>query len=71
MCGYIQSKLVPFVRRGCPCSVFYYIFSELVITIFEQALRDEEGKKLGLQASGKSSSSKDNDVKMTDAVVCY
>lgn len=42
-----------------------------MITIFEQALRDEEGKKLGLQASGKSSSSKDNDVKMTDAVVCY
>nr|GMD33757.1 ubiquitin carboxyl-terminal hydrolase 6-like [Ipomoea batatas] len=33
-----------------------------------KALRDEEGKKLGLQASGKSSSSKDNDVKMTDAV---
>ncbi|KAL5757609.1 hypothetical protein ACOSP7_020220 [Xanthoceras sorbifolium] len=30
-------------------------------------LRDEEGKKLGLKASEKSSSSKDNDVKMMDA----
>ncbi|KAI9160143.1 hypothetical protein LWI28_005513 [Acer negundo] len=30
-------------------------------------LRDEEGKKLGLKTSEKSSSSKDNDVKMTDA----
>ncbi|KAM4111657.1 hypothetical protein ACJW30_05G082700 [Castanea mollissima] len=30
-------------------------------------LRDEEGKKLGLKASEKSSGSKDNDVKMSDA----
>ncbi|KAK0595599.1 hypothetical protein LWI29_008224 [Acer saccharum] len=30
-------------------------------------LRDEEGKKLGLKTSEKSSISKDNDVKMTDA----
>ncbi|KAE8720047.1 Ubiquitin carboxyl-terminal hydrolase 7 [Hibiscus syriacus] len=30
-------------------------------------LRDEEGKKLGLKANEKSSSSKDGDVKMTDA----
>ncbi|KAK8618777.1 hypothetical protein V6N13_132757 [Hibiscus sabdariffa] len=32
-----------------------------------QVLRDEEGKKLGLKANEKSSSSKDGDVKMTDA----
>lgn len=32
-----------------------------------QILRDEEGKKLGLKASEKSSGSKDNDVKMSDA----
>ncbi|KAG4182978.1 hypothetical protein ERO13_A09G080500v2 [Gossypium hirsutum] len=31
-----------------------------------QILRDEEGKKLGLKANGKSSSSKDDDVKMID-----
>ncbi|KAL5579402.1 hypothetical protein UlMin_011844 [Ulmus minor] len=30
-------------------------------------LRDEEGKKLGLKASGKSSASKDDDVKMSEA----
>lgn len=35
-----------------------------------QKLRDEEGKKLGLQTSAKSSS-KDSDVKMTDAEVQY
>lgn len=34
-----------------------------------QKLRDEEGKKLGLKPSEKSSSSKDNDTKMTDAEV--
>ncbi|GLU14371.1 hypothetical protein SLE2022_309470 [Rubroshorea leprosula] len=32
-----------------------------------QILRDEEGKKLGLKTNEKSSGSKDNDVKMTDA----
>ncbi|KDP40803.1 hypothetical protein JCGZ_24802 [Jatropha curcas] len=32
-----------------------------------QTLRDEEGKKLGLKANEKASSSKDSDVKMTDA----
>lgn len=32
-----------------------------------QKLRDEEGKKLGLKGGEKSSTSKDNDVKMTDA----
>ncbi|WCJ39589.1 Ubiquitin carboxyl-terminal hydrolase 6 [Euphorbia peplus] len=32
-----------------------------------QILRDEEGKKLGLKAKEKSSDSKDNDVKMTEA----
>ncbi|OAY36537.1 ubiquitin carboxyl-terminal hydrolase 6 [Manihot esculenta] len=32
-----------------------------------QSLRDEEGKKLGLKANEKSSCSKDNDVKMTNA----
>ncbi|XWS16580.1 hypothetical protein CRYUN_Cryun34aG0101000 [Craigia yunnanensis] len=32
-----------------------------------QILRDEEGKKLGLKANKKSSGSKDDDVKMTDA----
>ncbi|KAL4309762.1 hypothetical protein GQ457_01G019290 [Hibiscus cannabinus] len=32
-----------------------------------QILRDEEGKKLGLKASEKSSNTKDDDVKMTDA----
>ncbi|CAH9056100.1 unnamed protein product [Cuscuta epithymum] len=32
-----------------------------------KALRDEEGKKFGLKASGEGSSSKDNDVKMVDA----
>lgn len=32
-----------------------------------QILRDEEGKKLGLKAKEKSSGSKDNNVKMTDA----
>lgn len=32
-----------------------------------QILRDEEGKKLGLKPSDKSSGSKDNDVKMIDA----
>lgn len=34
-----------------------------------QSLRDEEGKKLGLKANEKSSCSKDNDVKMTNAEV--
>ena len=38
--------------------------------LFEkQILRDEEGKKLGLKASGKGSSSKDNEVKMSEAEV--
>ncbi|EEF28259.1 Ubiquitin carboxyl-terminal hydrolase, putative [Ricinus communis] len=32
-----------------------------------QILRDEEGRKLGLKVNEKSSGSKDNDVKMTDA----
>ncbi|KAK8662636.1 hypothetical protein V6N13_024527 [Hibiscus sabdariffa] len=32
-----------------------------------QILRDEDGKKLGLKANEKSSNTKDNDVKMTDA----
>ncbi|PON96112.1 Ubiquitinyl hydrolase [Trema orientale] len=32
-----------------------------------QLLRDEEGKKLGLKASGKGSTSKDSDVKMSEA----
>ncbi|XP_022721505.1 ubiquitin carboxyl-terminal hydrolase 6-like [Durio zibethinus] len=32
-----------------------------------QVLRDEEGKRLGLKANEKSSGSKDDDVKMTDA----
>ncbi|KAF2301982.1 hypothetical protein GH714_031132 [Hevea brasiliensis] len=32
-----------------------------------QILRDAEGKKLGLKANEKSSGSKDNDIKMTDA----
>lgn len=36
-----------------------------------QVLRDEEGKKLGLKPSDKSSSSKDNDVKMLDAEVYF
>lgn len=35
-----------------------------------QKLRDEEGKKLGLKKGGeKSSNSKDNDFKMTEAEV--
>lgn len=38
-------------------------------------MRDEEGKKLGLKPSEKSSGSKDNDVKMSDVEVitqpCY
>lgn len=35
----------------------------------KKKLRDEEGKKLGLKASGKGSASKDNDVKMSEAEV--
>lgn len=42
----------------------------IVHLLFEdQLLRDEEGKKLGLKATKKSSTSKENDVKMSDAEV--
>lgn len=38
-------------------------------TLYLQILRNEEGKKLGLKVNEKSSVSKENDVKMTDAEV--
>lgn len=41
----------------------------VMILLNSQKLRDEEGKKLGLKAGEKSSTSKDNDVKMTEAEV--
>lgn len=34
-------------------------------------MRDEEGKKLGLKTTGKGSTSKDDDVKMSEAEVKY
>lgn len=48
---------------------FPFNLNSLMILSNSQKLRDEEGKKLGLKSSEKSSDSKDTDVKMTEAEV--
>lgn len=53
----VTSTYLNWLAKSTDCCVF-------------QKLRDEEGKKLGLQTSAKSGS-KDSDVKMTDAEVQY
>lgn len=54
-----------------PVSFILSHYSWMVTKLLNsQKLRDEEGKKLGLKKGGeKSSNSKDNDVKMTEAEV--
>lgn len=53
-----------------PVSFILSHYSWMVTKLLNsQKLRDEEGKKLGLKGGEKSSNSKDNDVKMTEAEV--
>lgn len=52
-----------------PVCVLFFLMLIVHLLLEHQRLRDEEGKKLGLKAAEKSSTSKDNDVKMSDAEV--
>lgn len=62
----INSNFYHFSSNQCLSSIVVLIFN---FHLQKQILRDEEGKKLGLKASGKGSTSKDTDVKMSEAEV--